>query len=341
MEPAIVATAPGRLPGSRPRVKRLPSVLPDMTIPFAPVLHPAADQIERNGIAWLSRFASPAAVEHVAKARAGRIAARTCSADASGSVLRAYTQMLEWGFWFDDEFVDDLPAGSARHLPAITSVLGMLDGRDGTGMAGSAMEAALGEMMYALRQALPAVSYDLWRCEMRLWFTSMTLQNAMRSAGTVPGLAAYKTMRQYSVCTMPCIVIIDASWGFGTDLRTYWHPQMSSLRIRAANVVAWQNDIFSYHAERGHPGCFWNLPAVYLAHGLDEEQAIEQAARDARTELDAFQRAERQLGPVLTAAQDRHLRRLTNWRRGGHDWSHAATARYIGRATTPAASSRA
>jgi hypothetical protein len=238
--------------------------------------------------------------------------------------------MLEWGFWFDDEFVDDLPAASTRHLPAITSVLNMLDGLGGTGAAGQGMEAAFQEVLNALDRTLTDQQFGLWKAEMRLWFASMTLQNTMRAASAAPSVAEYKTMRLYSVCTMPCIVIIDASWGEEADLQAYWSPQMTAMRICAANVVAWQNDVFSYFAERAHPGRFWNLPTLYMAHGLGGTAAVKQAAEDARDELAVFLASEAQISESMTTSQSSQLRSLKNWMRGCHDWSHEAIGSYIG-----------
>lgn len=301
----------------------------DMEIPFASSCHASVDQLEQDGTDWLAAYAPDETVEHVKKARAGRIAARTCSEHASYPLLKAYTYMLVWGFWFDDAMVDDVAASSPQHLPAITSVLDILDAAGGTGAAGHFMEVAFAEVLNELSHVLTSSQYQLWQSEMRLWFASMTLQNAMRSIGSAPSVPAYKTMRRYSVCTMPCIVIIDASWGQGVDIQTYWEPQMSRLRTRAANVVAWQNDIFSFYAEREHPGLFWNLPTVYQAHGMTQEEAITQTAQDARGEVEGFRQDEQRHRP-FTLAQARHVYSLKNWMRGCHDWAREAAHRYIG-----------
>lgn len=305
------------------------AVLPDMTIPFPDVCHPEIDRIEREAMAWVSRFAPDVAIGALMKTRAGRIVARTACADASPDLLRAYGKMLAWGFWFDDRLIDNAPADCPESMLAVASVLDILDGGRGTGAAGDPMEAAFAEVVHDLRRILPGTAFIEWQIEMRLWFTSICLQNALRISARVPDAGTYKTIRLYTVCSFPCIVLIDASHRVSVSWDDYHQPALTRLRQRAANVVAWQNDIFSFFAEREHPGQFWNLPSLYAAHGRTAEAAIEQTAQDVAAELAAFQREQSQLPPV-TAGRAAHLRSLRQWMRGCRDWSLEATGRYVG-----------
>ncbi|WP_221360405.1 terpene synthase family protein [Streptomyces beigongshangae] len=301
-----------------------------MSLPFPPTCHPAVEDIEREAMTWVSEFVDVPTLRHLEKTRAGRIAARTAAPQASVDLLHAYSRMLAWGFWFDDEFVDDLSATSPLHLPAIASVLDILDGRRGTGAAGEAMETALVDVMSGLRLVLTREQFSRWCTELRLWFASMTLQNQMRATGVTPSVATYKTTRLYTVCSFACIVLIDASWGDHIRWNDYHDPRLTSLRHRAANVTAWQNDVFSYFAEERHPGKFWNLPAVYRAHGLDIGEALIKTVQDATDEVAAFSREATTAGPSLSSGQKFHLRSLTGWMRGCHDWSLEAAERYVG-----------
>ncbi|GAB3958624.1 terpene synthase family protein [Streptomyces sparsus] len=305
----------------------------DMSLPFPPTCHPAIEDIERKAMTWVSEFVDVPTLRHLEKTRAGRIAARTAAPHASVDLLHAYSRMLAWGFWFDDEFVDDLPATSPLHLPAIASVLDILDGRRGTGASGEAMEAALTEVMGGLRLVLTPEQFSRWCMELRLWFASMTFQNQMRIAGGTPSVATYKTTRLYTVCSFACIVLIDASWGDHIHWNDYCDPRLTSLRHRAANVTAWQNDVFSYFAEESHPGDFWNLPAVYGAHGLEIGDALVRTVQDANDEVAEFKREAVAAAPFLSKRQKLHIRSLTGWMRGCHDWSLEAGERYVGWAT--------
>ncbi|WP_199429650.1 terpene synthase family protein [Qaidamihabitans albus] len=238
--------------------------------------------------------------------------------------------MLIWGFWFDDELVDDLPANSPLQAPAIASLLRMLDVGRGTGAAGAQLEAAFSSVLDGLGAELSAGQFARWCLEMRLWFTSLLLQNRLRATDTVPGVETYKTVRRYTVCSYAPIVLLDASWGSGVDWDDYYQPDLVSLRSRASNVTAWQNDIFSFFSEQRHPGNFWNLPTVYMAHGCTAEEAIRKTAGDAALEVEAFIRHAARAEPSLPAAQRMHIRSLRSWMRGCYDWSHEATGRYVG-----------
>ncbi|MEU2718570.1 hypothetical protein [Streptomyces sp. NPDC007205] len=304
--------------------------LPIMDVPYEPTCHPEVKKLERDAIDWVSTFAPNAAIPHLAKTRSGRIVARTVAPGAPAGLLRAYGRMLAWGFWFDDEFVDDLTADSPAHLSAVTSVMDILDKGYGTGAAGERMETAFCEVVDGLRAALPAGSFQRWCIEMRLWFASMALQNHMRASNAIPSIACYKTTRLYTVCSFACIVIIDASWGDHVGWDDYWAPDAAALRLRAANVAAWQNDVFSYFAERDHPGRFWNLPSLYTAHGLTVEEALQRTAADAADEIAGFDRHVASLPAPVPPAMSYHIRSLRNWMRGCHDWSLEASSRYVG-----------
>lgn len=311
--------------------------LPDTYVPYPPTCHHLADEIDREAVAWAAAYAPASVVRDLEKTRPGQLAARTVSPDAPKELLRAYAHMITWGFWFDDAFVDDAAADAPSHLPAITSVLDVLDKGHGTGAAGERLEAALQDLIADVRSAVTPAALTRWATEMRLWFASLTLQNSMRAARTTPTVESYKTMRLYTVCCFPCIVLIDSSWPHaqgdpydpvGWD--DYWAPDAAALRIHASNVTAWQNDVFSYFAERDHPGSFWNLPSVYAAHGLTVEKALHRAAADAADEITAFDRRVAALPRPGSAALRCHIRSLTNWMRGCHDWSLEATERYTG-----------
>ncbi|MFJ6799001.1 hypothetical protein [Streptomyces sp. NPDC091268] len=305
--------------------------LPDMRLPFDSVCHQQIDAVEAYGVQWAARFMPEPVLDSLRKARAGRIIAHTSSPDAPLELLQVCTRMASWGFWFDDALSDNVDPASPHQLPAILSVIDLLDGRPGTGAAGENVEAGFRDVMEGMNTVLAADVYARWACEMRLWLCSLALQNQQRATPAIPTPAAYKTMRLYSVCSLPSIVPIDATWPTApVDWDTYWQPQMTALRLIAADVVAWQNDIFSFFAEQSLPGRFWNLPGVYQALGATQGEAMEQAAHDVRNAVAQFQEREAALTPTLTPAQATHIASCKQWMRGVHDWSYEVAERYVG-----------
>lgn len=304
--------------------------LPDLTLPFPGEFHPGADEWERDANDWLAtHLDDPSALRQLARTRAGRVVARTADPEASADLLRWYARFVIWGFWFDDLLIDDHPADSPILVPAVASVLDILDTGVGTGAAGAALEEAFAAVVRSLREILHPDQFTRWSIEMRLWFTSMIAQNKLRAQGSVPSVKTYKTIRRYTVCAFPCIVLIDASHEKSVDWDQYHDPDLAALRTHAANVTAWQNDIFSFFSESYHPGRFWNLPSIYVARGTSAQEALDRTARDAAREVDAF--TARAASVETTDARRRsHLRTLTSWMRGCHDWSHEAAARYVG-----------
>lgn len=310
----------------------LQSALPDMQLPFETLCHPAIDEVEAYGNLWAARFLPDPVLSALRKARAGRIVARTSSPDAPMELLQACTRMASWGFWFDDALSDNVDPASPQQLPAILSIIDLLDGRPGTGAAGEAVEAGFRDVLNGMNRVLPDDVYARWACEMRVWLCSLALQNQQRAAPVVPTPAGYKTMRLYSVCSLPSIVPIDASWTgqAPVDTDTYWHPQLTAMRLLASDVVAWQNDIFSFFAEKNLPGRFWNLPGVYQARGASQDEAMQRAARDVQVAVEEFQHRETGLADSLTPAQATHIASCKQWMRGVRDWSYEVAERYIG-----------
>ena len=307
-----------------------PPTLPDMSLPIPASCHPAIDQIECDAQDWMADRIPSDAAAHLAKTRAGRIAARTTDPRAPRRLVDPYARFLLWAFWLDDEFADELPADSPAQAPAIASVLDILDTGRGTGAAGQAMEATLKEISADLAAILPHSQFTRWQEQMRIWLSSLTLQNALRAAPQPPTIAVYQAVRRYTVCSYPSITLIDAT----RDPRigwAEWHdPDLAVLRRHASHVVGWHNDVFSYFTEKAYPGRFWNLPAVHAAHGLSPDQALDQAAREVVAEFEQFQTQERAIASRLTATQRCHIDSLKSWMRACHDWHLEAVDRYMG-----------
>ncbi|MDS1272356.1 terpene synthase family protein [Lipingzhangella sp. LS1_29] len=302
--------------------------LPDMTVNIPAKCHPDIDRIERDATSWAADRVQPDTLRRIRNTRAGRIVARTVSSDCPRSLLDAYAHFLVWGFWFDDLCVDDVEPDAPLRTAAIASVLEILDTGKGTGAAGHGVEAALAEVLNELEAALSPAQMARWRQEMRTWFCSMVFQNAMRQQ--TPTINSYKALRRYSVCTYPCLVLIEASHGAHVDREAWPHTGLEELRVHCSNQVGWSNDVVSYHMEREHPGGFWNLPTVYQAHGLTEREAVQRSADDSVAEAQIFARKESELRGHLTAGQLCSVDAMRSWMRGCLDWHLEATDRYFG-----------
>lgn len=303
------------------------STLPDMSLPFPATCCSDIDLIERDAVDWAALRMDPAQLGRIRKTKAGRVVARTASRAAPREFLDAYAHFVVWGFWFDDLFVDDAEPDAPMCAPAIASMLDILDTGVGTGAAGKEVEDVFAEVLDELGALLTSAQMIRWQQEVRTWFCSMAFQNAMRQQ--TPTVEAYKALRRYSVCAYPCLVLIEASHGDYTGYDDWQHPQVAALRVRCVNQVAWSNDVFSYHMEKDHPGGFWNLPTVYQAHGLSEQEALERTAADVATETHAFVRQETS-GPRLTAGQQCCVDSMRSWMSGCLDWHREAADRYTG-----------
>jgi hypothetical protein len=308
----------------------VPRELPQMLMPFPSRCHPERDETEIAGLEWVRSYVSDdARYQRIVEAKSGHFVARLAPR-APRHMLDSYTRFLMWSFWFDDQVVDDADANSPLLVPATASNIDMLSGGAGTGAAGAGLEKAFSDVLGELRSVLSVVQFTCFAVETREWMLSFAMQNRLRSTEEPPQLSTYLTTRHYTADILPWLVLAGVAEGADLSWDEYHSPELTALRTHATNITAWQNDIFSFFAESRHPGRYWNIPAVFRAHGCTTEQAVQKAADLANAEVEKFltvkARAEHQLSPGAQA----FMVGCENMIRAGYDWSHELADRYPG-----------
>lgn len=304
--------------------------LPKLAMPIPELCHPEVADVERTALEWIGRRdVSARTRQRLANTRSGLLISRIAPF-ASRGMLDCMTQLMIWGIWFDDEFADAMHPESPYQVPAVTSVMGMLNFEKGSGAAGTPLEVAWAEIISDLVSLCTHFEFDRWRTETRNWLMGTVLQSRLRLTEEPPSLVTYTATRFYAVGCTPWIVLSHASRGRELTWEDYTSPESIALRTHATNVVAWQNDIFSLFAESEHPGVFWNLPAVFQAQGAGIEEAAQASAEMANQAMASFNACKAEYAAVLSEPARLYVESCEHVMRGAYDWSHEIADRYHG-----------
>jgi germacradienol/geosmin synthase len=149
-------------------------------------------------------------------------------------------------------------------------------------------------------------------------------------------LDEYRTLRRQTVGMYHALDVVERSRHCELPPQVAAHEVMRAMRRCATDTIAYMNDIHSLEREeyRGDPH---NLVLVLRRERrLAREDAVAEAIRMARAELDEYLRLEERLPKVCVElgldadermAVDACVEGIRNWIRGNHDWARS-TGRY-------------
>jgi Terpene synthase family 2, C-terminal metal binding len=251
-----------------------PAVAPTLRLrpfhcPFAPAIHPQADEIERHCIDWLDRFelyANAAQRERLIGTRAAEIYARALPT-APPERVADVAKWLYWGFATDDLWYDNGP--TSRRVADFLALAAQLARLCEEPRAGARWDLpyddALRDLTKAiLRHATPAQRLE-WAHTARAWFFGMAWDVANAERGVPPMLDEYLAMRMHTGGLASWATTLNIANGI--ELRP---EQAASGPVRAL-VAAWStfclllNDLMSFAKETRNGDSSSNVVAV-LAH---------------------------------------------------------------------------
>ncbi|MEV7189763.1 hypothetical protein [Kitasatospora sp. NPDC093102] len=149
---------------------------------------------------------------------------------------------------------------------------------------------------------------------------------ANREAGTVPGLYEYVAMRRHAGATYTCLALVDIAAGYEVPAAEADGPSLRRLRDLTANLVSWDNDLYSQAKETAGGQGRHNLVEVLARHHrctLAEARQAAVAMRDA--EMLAFVELSRTVHANGSDAASAYARSLGLWLRGHIDWSRSSS----------------
>lgn len=143
--------------------------------------------------------------------------------------------------------------------------------------------------------------------------------------GKVPTLQQYEEQRKYDSSVFACQDLIEISEKFELPGEIFYHHEIQSLKELSNLVVAYTNDIFSYHKEVMVFSSPNNIIHVMMTHkGVPFSTAVDMVVNVINEKVEAFIQLEKNRshwGDIEEKMVNRYLEGQKSWMRGNIDWS--------------------
>nr|BAP82214.1 terpene synthase [Streptomyces lactacystinaeus] len=311
----------------------------DLWCPFPSLTNPHAEEADRQSLAWLAHHrlldGRLRQSDRIGRQRSGHLAART-NPEVSAGMLRLLSDWYVWLFAFDDGYCEDREHGHRPGpLARTTALLARVIDPDppGARMSDDGLSGPAGAYARALReirdrvaaQASPSQLFR-WECTVREYLSAQVWEAANREAGTVPGPSEYVAVRRHAGATYTCLALVDIAAGHEVPAAEADGPSLRRLRDLTANLVSWDNDLYSHAKETAGGQGRHNLVEVLARH---HRCSPAEARRSAVAMRDAEMRAFIELSRTVRAdggeAASAYARSLGLWLRGHIDWSRGSS----------------
>lgn len=307
-------------------------VMPELFCPFPSVINPHIETVQHQTIAWASRFRlidSPQLQHRHNQAQFSRVVGRAYP-NAAPADLRLVcdwnTALFVW-----DDCCDEAQLG--RH-PELLRARGsqLLDVLLGTAPSDPEdnLIQALANVGDRLRQRMPGSWVRRFVHHVQEYVEGTLWEAQNRVQGIVPDLATYMRMRQLAGALYAYFEFADLTEQIDLPIHIRKHPMVEQLKLMAANVVAWANDIFSLEKELRHGDVHNLVIALQREQQLTWQSAIDRTAELHNLEVSNFIELVTRLpvfGPAIDLPLQRYVGVLRSWMRGNIDWS-CETGRY-------------
>ncbi len=309
---------------------------PVVFCPFPPRISPHVARLERYAVAWATRhgfLGDQWTRAAFARARFASLMARAYP-EADQTDLRLTVSWLTFTFMLDDHLETALGCSPQRQRELADQVVAYLvgDGPSPTAL-GRPLAGALDDVWTRTR----ARTGVAWRARFVRNVAEYLAANAWeadnRSRRRIPPVGEYLRMRRHSAACAMFFDLVEALAGADADTEPFTEAGLALLRLHAANVVAWFNDLVSWRKEAAD-GDPHNLVLV-VRHGLrlSLADAVRHVVARHDQEVRAFLAARDRFWPQLSARPEirRAVEGLECWIRANVDWS-----RESGRYAAPA-----
>lgn len=248
--------------------------------------------------------------------------ARRTYPTASPLVLQVCTDLLLWFFIADDQFDERSVGSSPGRMETVRhNFLDILE----TGcpyLAVSPLDWALLDLRgWLARHAHPAWM-PRFIADMRLYLDGCLSEARNRANGHRPSFDEYRDIRRASVGTYPCFDVIELTLPGVIPDAILLDPRMAELRNIATDLIAWINDVVSFHKESAYHDPHNVISVLMSESGMSLADATAKTIELYEKNLRVFlrQSAElRKLFPDPLVSQ--YLTGIESWIRGCHTWS--------------------
>lgn len=334
---------PSKPPVSRPPVtpppsphfvastpRRRPVELPALDCPYFPAVHPAAEQVHQETIAWAQAMGMVRDEKHVAALRASRIGYFVARVFPATADLKKLQIAVDWTTLFCclDDHLENIHGAvlSAAYLRSLLRVF-----RDA---ALPVLTDPYSQGFRDLRERMLALRVRNWiprfsACVERL-FDAFIDEAKYRTLNTVPGFSSYSRIREITVGLYTGFLLGELTDGIVLPPDVLAHETVRALERAASKIVGLSNDIHTVDKELAR-GEVNNIVLVLMHEdGLTLDDALSRAVQLHNAEMREFSRLAGSL-PSFDPETDYQLRRyvdvLIAFISGHRDWA-TETGRY-------------
>ncbi|MCF3104869.1 hypothetical protein IPZ58_25230 [Streptomyces roseoverticillatus] len=314
--------------------------MPQLYCPIPPAIGENAEALNEHAATWLADnrlYATPDKLTRHRKSEFGTFAARTCPHPGIPlERMKLYTEWLAFGFYYDDQFMDESTATNEAATVA-EAVIAMISSYTPAGGTGGALVYAHTDtehhlpVMRDLLERTAAIArpdmFERLRTHMMLWWYSYLYEPLVRASGHPVGLAGFCANRVYNIASLPYVTVAQIVADCLATAEDLAHPHAVLMGYLAAYEMGWCNDIHSGDHETKTNTEITHLPGVLAAQGLTLQQAMAQAAEIHDGTMRAYLQAERAATTGNPHLAD-YARVLRAWIRGHYDWCRD-THRYM------------
>jgi hypothetical protein len=300
--------------------------LPTLYCPFEPALHPFADAIGEQSIAWaleLRMITDKHVVQAVRDVQFDLLVGQAYP-NASLNDLRFISDWSMWLLLWDDvcggpDICDQPRKQAAMHR----SMLDILNGASATDSDHSLVH-GLYDIRQRIRDRLSPMSMQRFVRAVAGSFYASVWEAYNRAYKRIPDVATYLQKRILTSALFTYLEIFEITHGSALSLEVQRHTAIRDLSRKANNIICWCNDIISYQKEV-HQGDVHNLVLLLRhTHNIDLQEAIDRVAALHDAEVHAYLQLESSLpalGLIITTDLKQYLALLRSWMSANMYWS--------------------
>ncbi|MBP2478932.1 hypothetical protein JOF53_007804 [Crossiella equi] len=298
-------------------------------------------EVDDASFEWLLRFGlvhDPRTLDRLRRQRSGDLAART-NPEAGRDQLQILSDWYMWLFAFDDSFSED---GSDSACPAAMALaMGQLSRSLDCGYRPTGPVRPYADALCDIRDRIAAYGspslLDRWTHTVHNYFLAQVWEAGNRERGSFAGLDEYVVMRRHAGATYTCLAIIEMASGLEMPAEIALSPAMRRVNDITANLVSWDNDLFSHAKEKVADHGRHNLIEVIAQQERRTPSAVHSRCLDLRNEeMREFLLLTESLSRGGDPATQDYLRKLGLWLRGHIEWSAASSRFEVETAGSPA-----
>ncbi|NUU21199.1 MAG: terpene synthase [Streptomycetaceae bacterium] len=308
--------------------------VPPIYSPFEPAIHPRYAAIDKQTSEWADKFAigSEELRTRLVTHEIGVLAARVLP-DAQPEIVGILSDFLLWLFGVDDGCCEEGVTGTDPHdlVPVLSRLIRVAQNPETPMLPDDSLAQGVRDLRGRLALYATPAQTGRWIDGLREYFLALVWEAAHRSRGTIPTLGDYTMMRMGSGADSTAAPMLECAYGYELQQNDRDATAVRALGEMAYFVIAWDNDIFSFHKENRSDKYVINIVQV-LEHEycLTSAEALALAIAQRDRVLCLFVRVREQLLRTAAPELSRYLASLGTYIRAAQDWS-LSSRRY----TTP------